>query len=161
MEPPTPVVFKSLGIASTGDETVSSLKLIHFKIDYRKPNVGNGYYLLSSYSDPAHPLRLYPSAMDKLFRQLEFAFSEAKRLEEQQQPLEDNDHYDCGLINSYGTMNVRLVLSTFRGHVNIWLRLYTLGEENAILPTKTGVRFSQEEDVDAIASFITENKKSK
>lgn len=156
MEALTPITFKTLSKTSSGDAPIDTLELTYFNIEAFKPAKENGYYLLTSHSDPSHPLRIYPSAMAKLARQLEFAFSEAQDLEQQHRP--DNEQYDCGTINKHGSMMVRLVLSTFQERVNIWLRLYTLGEEGAILPTKTGVRFSVKDDVDAISKFITKNK---
>lgn len=154
---PSPVVFKTLA----RDDSASvekSLKLTFFTIDYYKAKEGgnNSYYLLISDSDPAHPLRLYQPAMNKLQRQLTFAFKQADKLREQD--LADNDTYDCGIINSYGQMMVRLVLSTFQQNVNIWLRLYTLDEKQECLPTKTGVRFSPRDDLAALANFISGKK---
>ena len=138
---PAPVVFKSFA-NSGSDKPPQKLKLIHFAIEYIETgDPKNNYYLLTSYSDPAHPLKLYQSAVEKLNRQLEFAVTKAQELEAREEPLIDNEHYDCGIINSYGKMNVRLVLSTFHGQANIWVRLYTLDEENQNLPTRTAVRF--------------------
>lgn len=156
MEAPTPVTFKSLPRTIPEDVPIDTLDLTYFKIEVFKPLNGNGYFLLTSHSNPAHPLRIYPSAMTKLPKQLEFAFTEAQDLEQQHRP--DDEHYDCGTINKHGSMLVRLVLSTFQERVHIWLRLYTLGEEGAILPTKTGVRFSIKDGVDVISKFITKNK---
>jgi hypothetical protein len=153
---PTPVVFKTLTrgeFASVADKTY---KFTFFTLEHHKANNGgrNDYYLLISDSDPAHPLRLYQPAMNRLQRQLDFAFKEANKLKGQH--LEDNETYDCGIINSYGQMMVRLVLSTFRQHVNIWLRLYTLNEKQECLPTKTGVRFSPNDNLTDLANFISE-----
>lgn len=156
MEAPTPVTFKSLAKTMAEDTLVDTLDLTFFKIEAFKPPNANGYFLLTSHDDPAHPLRMYPSTIAKLPRQLEFAFDQAQDLEQEHRP--DNENYDCGTINKHGSMLVRLVLSTFQHRVNIWLRLYTLGEEGAILPTKTGVRFSVKDSVDSISKFITKNK---
>lgn len=157
METPTPVVFETLpGKDSFGNKAVKSLNLTHFKIDYFKPENGNGYYVLTSDSDPSHPLRLYQSAMDKLPMKLGNAFSSAKELEASNLP--DNKNFDNGIINSYGSMIVRLVSTTFKQKVNIWLRLYTLNENRENLPTRTGVRFSLEDNLETLTQFISENK---
>lgn len=158
---PTPVVFKTFTSASAAPGAVESHKLNHFTIEYHKTSGGknnSNYYLLTSHSDPSHPLRLYQSAINKLDRQLAFAFEKASKLEQQQQPLEDNEHYDCGIINSYGKMEVRLVLSTFHQQINIWLRLYMLDDDNQHLPTRTAVRFSPQDDLAAFKKFIAGKK---
>ena len=157
METPTPVVFETLpGKDSLGNKAFKSLNLTHFKVDYFKPENGNAYYVLTSNADPAHPLRLYQSAMDKLPVKLDYAFSTAKEIEGANLP--DNKNFDNGIINSYGSMVVRLVSTTFKQKVNIWLRLYTLNENKESLPTRTGVRFSLEDNLEAFGKFISENK---
>lgn len=156
--PAAPIVFKSLSKFGNDQEAIvkRSLSLKFCDIEYYQPVSGaNGYYLLSSHSDPVHPVKLYYSAMTKLKRQLEFAFAEANKLEQQPQDLTDNETYDCGIINKYDKMTVRLVLSTFHQRVNVWLRLYVLNEFNQIIPTKTAVRFSLEDDLSAIGDFIS------
>lgn len=154
---PSPVVFKTLA-RSNASLATKCIKLAFFTIEYYPGTTStNGYYLLISDSDPSHPLRLYQPAMNKLIRQLDFAFKEADKMRGQQD-LADNENYDCGIINSYGQMMVRLVLSTFHNHVNIWLRLYTLDENQECLPTKTGVRFSPKDDLAALAHFISGKK---
>lgn len=160
MEGPTPVVFKSISRATNADVTKGSLAFVFFNLEYHQPEVGNGYYLLINHSDPSHPLKLYQSAMNKLQRQLVVAFEEAQLLEQQQPPPPDNEYYDCGIINSHGTMSVHLVISTFQGRANIWLRLYGQGEkEGQNLPTKIGVRFSRNDDIEALNNFLNKNKK--
>lgn len=151
---PTPVVFKSLTKSKeTGDMPV--LKMTHFSIQYNNSDDRGGYYLLVSDNDPSRPLRLYPSAMTKLRNLLDFAFSEAKSLEAQSPP--DNENYDCGTINSYGSMAVRLVLCTYRGKVHVWLRLYSVNDNDEYLPTKTAVRFSTKDNITALENFLASN----
>lgn len=154
---PTPVSFKSFSSASKENTIITCFKLIHFSVEIQKNKDNNPCYLLTSYSDSAHPLKLYQSAINKLMRQLDFAFEKAKELE-CQDDLTDNEHYDCGIVNKYGKMEVRLVLSTFRQHCNIWLRLYMLDENGNHLPTRTGVRFSPDDDIQAFSEFIAANK---
>ena len=151
---PTPVVFKSL--TSKGKENVPVLNMEHLTIEFHDTEEGKGYFLLLSNSDPSRPLRLYPSAMAKLEKQLEFAMDEAEKLQNEELP--DNESYDCGIINTYGSMTVRLVITTFKGKANIWLRLYAVNEQNENLPTKIAVRFSLKDDVAAMGKFISENK---
>lgn len=159
MEAPSPVVFKSIGrFASNSEPAKGSLKMAFFNLEYHQPKVGNGYFLLASHSDPSRPIKLFRSAMVKLHRQLIIAIDEARKLEQQQQPLTDNDQYDCGVINSYNTMTVRLVISTFHGFANIWLRLYSENEMGQVIPTKIAVRFSPHDDLAALEDFISKSK---
>lgn len=158
METPTPITFKTLTRAHVTDVALDCLELTYCTLEAYKPTKGNGYFQFTSKSNPVQPLRVYPSAMSKLPNLLEYAITEAAELE--QQKLPDNENYNCGTLNEHGNMMVRLVLSTFQERVNIWLRLYTLGEDGAILPTRTGVRFSPKDDVETIFKFIAKNKKN-
>lgn len=156
---PTPVSFKSLASSAPNALTESSvavktLQLQHMDVEYHKPANTSGYYLLVNHSDPSNPIQLYQSGMNKLHRQLEFAIEEATKLESQDH-LPDNELYDCGIINKYGNMTVRLVLSTFKNKAFIWLRLYVLNPEKECLPTKRGVRFSAQDDLHAFGDFIS------
>lgn len=156
MEAYKPVVFKTIGRAiASSVPAEDTLEFAYCNLEYCKPEKGNGYFLLVNPSDPTHPLKLYRSAMVKLLRQLPIAFEEAASLEQQEEPLTDNDLYDCGIINSHETMNVRLVISTFHGHANIWLRLYSkLEGTNQIIPTKIAVRFSPNDSIAAMSEFV-------
>lgn len=157
---PTPVVFKSLTQSSKtgGAGTMPVLNLTHFSIQYHNSEAGKEYYLLVSDSDPSRPLRLYPSAMTKVKNLLSFAFAEAENLEKMAS-LPDNETYDCGTINSYGAMVVRLVLCTYKGKVHIWLRLYSVDDNNNFLPTKTAVRFSPKDNLTALEEFLVWQRK--
>ena len=156
MERPAPVVFKKFKPSGfNNNKAEKTLDLTYFYIEYYKPEDSNGYYMLVSNNDSTRPLRLYQSAMESLDRQLENAFTSAFQLSETNPP--DNETYDLSLINTYGSMAVRLVMTTFMQKVNIWLRLYTLNEKKESIPTKTGVRFSPN-DAEALSKFIAANK---
>lgn len=151
----TPIRFKTLASTSLTDESVAikTLHLEHMDIEYHKPPNINGYYLLVNHSDTSQPLKLYQSGMAKVCRLLPVAFQEASALETSGS-LPDDEIYDCGAINKYGNMTVRLVLSTFRNRAFVWLRLYVQSPENDVLPTRRGVRFSVQDDLQAIVDFI-------
>lgn len=152
-QPPNPVVFKSL---SKTEMSLKSHRMKCLTLEFHHPeDEKNGYYLLIADADPSRPIRLYGASMKKLKRQLVVAREEAKKLE-QQQHLEENDHYDCGIIHSYSNMSIRLVLNVFEGKIYIWLRLYSTNENNEIIPTKTAVRFSQDDDIEAMGQFMSE-----
>jgi hypothetical protein len=93
--------------------------------------------------------------MDKLSRNLSIAFEEAVKM----QPFALNEYYDCGVINSYGKKDVRLVLVTFEGAVQVWLTIFTRDENNQVATTKYGVQFSTQDNLDALAAFLHEKNK--
>lgn len=153
---PAPVVFKSIN--RVPDESCDNvLKLTFCNIEFCKSESPYGYYLLAAHSDPFNHLKLYQSAMNKLNRNLELAFKEVAKME-QEQTFSDNELYDCGVINSHKKMEVHLVISTFKGCAHVWLRLYTKNDLDQIIPTKFGVRFSSKDDAEALGKFITQNK---
>lgn len=160
MEAYNPVVFKTIGRADASSVPAEdTLSFAYFNLEYCKPEKGNGYFLLVNPSDPTHPLKLYRSAMVKLVRQLPIAIKEAALLEELEEKPADNDLYDCGVINAYEGMTVRLVISTFLGHANIWLRLYSkLDDTDQVIPTKIGVRFSPNDSLEAMSDFLKNRK---
>lgn len=155
----TPVTFKSLASNSLEDDSVAkrTLQLQHFDLEYHKPANISGYYLLVNHSDTSNPIKLYQSSLNKLCKLLPLAFKEASKLETQGN-VQDDELYNCGIINKYGNMTLRLVLSTFRERAFVWLRLYILSPENDCLPTKRGVRFSVQDDIQAIEDFISQSQ---
>jgi hypothetical protein len=162
MEPskPNPVTFKSLANGAfnaqlAGSEPIKTLTLKHMDIEYHQPDKMAGYFLLVNHNDPANPVKLYSTGMKRLCNQLDFAFKEASNLA-LQDPLPDDELYDCGIINRNDNMVVRLVLSTYKKQVFVWLRLYVLNETNEYLPTKRGVRFAISDDAQAISNFASE-----
>lgn len=152
----TPIKFKTLANTTLAVDSVAlkTLHLEHMDIEYHKPPNISGYYMLVNHSDTSNPIRLYQSGMTKLYRLLPVAFQEASGLETSG-TLQDDEIYDCGTINKYGNMTLRLVLSTFRQRAFVWLRLYVQSPENDVLPTKLGVRFSVQDDLQAIGDFIS------
>lgn len=157
METPslTPVVFKSL---CKTEVCLRSLQLKYCTIEYYKHEAEkSGYYLLVNDADPSRPIKLYSSGMNKIIKLLPYAVEEAKKLESQPQ-LEDNDTFDCGIVHTYGNISIRLVLSIFKGKVYIWLKLYTINEDHHFFPTKTAVRFSDEDNIEAMSQFIANAK---
>lgn len=150
---PTPVVFKSLiSTNSSGEFSHKNVHMTHFSVCHFKPLDENEYFMLTDNDNPSHPLKLYKSGMKNLIKALPFAMKEAARLE--QDNLPDNELFEAGIINKYGTMKVRLVLSTFRQKVFIWLRLYTMDDNGNELPTKTGVRFSKDDNIGSLENLI-------
>lgn len=151
---PAPVVFKTLGTMNKPEDfAVKTVQMTHFSVSHFKPLDAGDYFVLTSHSDPSHPLKLFRSGLDKLIKALPFALSEAKRLANDKLP--DNENFNAGIINSYGKMKVRLVLSTFQEEVYIWLRLYTEDEEGRELPTKTAVRFSKDDNIATLENFLS------
>lgn len=151
---PEPVVFKS--IIRSGEEADNVLKLTYCNIEFYQPDdEDHGCYLLKSHSDPFNPLQLYKSSMNKLLRNLDMAFKEMKKMEEE--PLEEDALYDCGVINAHGKLVVQLGIKIFHGNPNLWLRLYGYNDKDQLIPTKFGVRFSPSDSLADIKAFI--NKK--
>lgn len=153
-----PIVFKSLG--RTEASTKDALKLTFCNIEYFKFDQPYGHYLLASHKDPFNPIKLYQSAMDKLPRNLSIAFDEALKMEQHQQ-FDDNEVYDCDVINSHGMMDVRLVICTSGGSAQVWLKIYTRDENNLSIPTKYGVQFSTQDNLNALTAFLQKYKTSK
>jgi hypothetical protein len=149
----TPIVFKSLG--RTEASAKDALKLTFCNIEYHKSNQPYGHYLLASHEDPFNPIKLYQSAVEKLPRNLRIAFEE---VQQQQDEIGDNEVYDCGVINSHDKMDVRLVLIARQGSVQVWLKIYTRDENNVTTPTKYGVQFSTQDNLDALAAFFQKHK---
>jgi hypothetical protein len=152
--PPTPVVLKKLKRVEKAQE--NGLKLTFCNLEYHEADGDNKFYLLTSHGDPFNPLKLYQSAMNKLVRNLYMAMEDARNLEADPD-FEDNEHYDCGIINSHKNMCVQLVISTSDGSAHVWLRLYTFDENNNTIPTKFEVQFSQEDNLDALKAFVAAN----
>jgi hypothetical protein len=152
----TPIVFKSLALS----EPVSSentLNLTYCRIEYEKTDAGYGQYALASNADPFNPLRLYQSAMNKLIRNLDLVFKEVAKMESKN--LVDDELYDCGVINSHDKMEVRLVISIFKGMPHVWLRLYSKNDKHETIPTRFGVRFSSKDSLVELGNFIAQHKK--
>lgn len=151
---PSPVVFKTLGnMSAPGDFAIKTVKMSHFSVSHFKPLGATEYFILTNNADPSHPLKLFKSGLEKLIKALPFAIKEADRLGNEKLP--DNENFNAGIINSYGKMKVRLVLSTFQEQVYIWLRLYTEDEEGRELPTKTAVRFSKNDNIASLENLLS------
>jgi hypothetical protein len=151
-----PVVFKTIKRIEVSSD--DALKLTHFNIEFDNSETVYGHYLLASHSDPANPIKLYQSAMNRLLRNLNIAFEEVDKMEKEQR-FGDNELYDCGIINSYEKMEVRLVISTSDGMAQVWLRLYTKNEDNQTIATKLGVQFSPQDNLAKLAKFVQQHKK--
>lgn len=160
METPnlTPVVFKPIarGAVTTSQD---ALNLAHCNVEYHKtPSVSYGHYLLISHKNPFNPIKLYQSGLTRLLRNLKIAFEEVAKMELNPEGCGSDELYDCGVINSYDKMEVRLVISTFKDQAHVWLRLYTKNEANETIPTKFAVRFSPQDNLDQLEEFITKVK---
>lgn len=151
-----PVVFKTLG--RTEASTRDAIKLTHCNVEYDKSGATYGCYLLASHSDIFNPIKLYQSAMNKLLRNLDIAFEEVQKME-QEQSFGDNEFYDCGIINSHDKMEVRLVITTNNGMAQVWLRLFTKNEDNQTVSTRLGVQFSPQDNRAKLAKFVQQHKK--
>lgn len=151
------VVFKKL-VNRGASLDVPTCKMTFFSVQFdNSAGQGKEYFLLVGDADPSRPIRLYKSGMSKLLKQLDFAFKELVKIEEQ--PMSEDANFDCGIINAYGNMTLRVVIAVFKNQASIWLRLYSLNEENQILPTKTAVRFSTQDDVAALQQFVEQHTK--
>lgn len=149
--PPTPVVLKKLKRVKLAEE--KGFKMTFCNLEHHKEDEDKSYYLLASHADPSNPLKLYQSAMNKLVKNLFTAMEDAKKIE-QDPDYQDNEHYQCEIINSHKNMTVQLVISTSNGCANVWLRLYTLDEDKQTIPTKFEVRFSPDDNLNALKTYV-------
>lgn len=95
--------------------------------------------------------------MNKLCRNLDLVFKEVAKMESKN--LVDDELYDCGVINSHDKMEVRLVISIFKGMPHVWLRLYSKNDKHETIPTRFGVRFSSKDSLVELGNFIAQHKK--
>jgi Transcriptional Coactivator p15 (PC4) len=180
---PTPVVFRSLaGIPNCNVEThAAELDLAYTKVLYFKPSkvaaagtaagcttgaaswqTGkermSGYYELAKSAMPSNSIRLYPSSMKALVKNLHMAISAAKWLETNPDVHDDDSTFDVCTINKFGNMSTKLVVNTFRGEVFVNLKLFTTNEATQqMFPTSKGVRFGID-DLEALTAFIQGKK---
>lgn len=131
---------------------VKSLELVYGIIEYYKPEEGNDFYLLINEAQPDHPLRLYPSAMAKLVESLPKAIAQAKLVDKTE--VENDTRYDICQVAQHGMTKVRLYVNMYKTRAIVWLRLFSGKPKGPILPTKCGIRFDLDENIDAIVEFV-------
>lgn len=129
---------------------VKTLDLVYCTIEYYKPKEGGEYYLLISGSQPDYPLRLFQPSMDKLVEALPKSIEQAKSMDKTDlQGTRDICH-----VLQYGMSKVRLYVNMYESRANIWLRLFSGKPNGPVLPTKCGVRFHLDENIESIKDFV-------
>jgi len=134
---------------------VKTLDLVYCTLEYYKPQEGGEYYLFINGSQPDYPLRLFQSSMDNLVGALPKALEQAKSMDKTE--LSNSERRDICQVLQYGMSKVRLYVSMYESRAIVWLRLYSGKPNGPVLPTKCGVRFHLDDDVEAIKEFAKTN----
>lgn len=129
---------------------VKTLDLVYCTIEYYKPEEGGDFYLLISGTQPEYPLRLFQSSMDKLVEALPKALEQAKAMDK----TDAQGGRDICQILQYGMSKVRLYINMYESRAIVWLRLFSGKPNGPVLPTKCGVRFHLDENVESIIDFV-------
>lgn len=135
---------------------VKTLETVYGFLEYYKPETGNDYFLLTNEAQPEHPLRLFPSAMTKLVDNLPKAIEQAKLVDKTE--VDNDTRYDICQVSQHGMTKVRLYVNMYKTRAIIWLRLFSGKPNGPILPTKCGIRFHLDENIDAIVDFAKCNE---
>lgn len=130
---------------------VKRLELVYCTIEYFKPQEGKEYYLITSGTQLNHPLRLFQSAMDKLAEALPIAMEQARSMDKTD--LDNEVRRDIAQILQYGMSKVRLYINMYESRAIVWLRLFSGKPNGPVLPTKCGVRFHLEDNIESIINF--------
>ena len=130
---------------------IKSLELVYGIVEYYKPEEGNDYFLFTNEAQPDHPLRLFPAAMAKLAEGLPKAIAQAKLIDKTE--VDNDTRYDICQVAQHGMTKVRLYVNTYKTRAIVWLRLFSGKPQGPILPTKCGIRFHLDENIDAIVDF--------
>lgn len=130
---------------------VKTLELVYGMLEYYKPEDNNDYFLFVNEAQPDHPLRLFPSAMKKLVENLPKAIEQAKLVDKTD--VDNDTRYDICQVAQHGMTKVRLYVNMYKTRAIVWLRLFSGKPNGPILPTKCGIRFHIDENVDAIVEF--------
>lgn len=130
---------------------VKTLDLVYCTIEYYKPEQGGPYYLLTNGAQPDHPLRLFQTSMDNLVKALPKAITQAQTMDKTE--LANDVRHEIAQIVQHGMTKVRLYVNMYETRAIIWLRLFSGKPQGPVLPTKCGVRFHLEDDIQAIVNF--------
>lgn len=130
---------------------VKTLELAYSSIEYYEPEEGGEYYLLINGSQPDYPLRLFQAAMDKLVEALPKAMEVAKSMDKTDLSNSEQRHI-CQVLQ-YGLSKARLYVNMYEQRAIVWLRLFSGRPNGPVLPTKCGVRFHLEDNIESIIDF--------
>ena len=135
----------------------AKLEMFHFTILYYVPGDGTGnFFELLNPARPESPLRLYRNAMVILCEKLPKALADAKKMEGGDFP--DDTQVEVAVINQFKNARVILSIGIYGGVPHIWLRLYAKTEDDEIIPSTYGVKFSLADNVQKLYDFVIENK---
>ena len=139
-----------------------------FKVDGLKNENGNVHFDLRSLEEGEDlaptPLRLYRSHMLKLCKHIPRAQALSLQYEACQQgslanlnqlPLQGEDgSIVIEEINHYGNMFVKLTLDIVESTPRIWVRLYSINDDQMLMPTKIGVQIANDDNPEVLANFV-------
>jgi hypothetical protein len=159
----SPVVFKPFydipECEKPRPDEILSFK--HFNLCYFKPGkLGiEGHFDLVSLTDPVNNyLRLFNNGLRTIVNNLETAFGALQSLQKHIENVDPNDVYTVCQLNNNNGLSTRLVLSTFKGQANVYLRLYTSNEKGEVYPTRKMIKFDPEDDIVAMKNFVKGKK---
>ena len=137
------------------------------KVDGIKGDNGTVHFDLRRLDDredmsSSHPLRLYRSHLLKLCKHIPRAQALAADYKASQGaatldhlPLQGEDgSIVVEEINHYGNMFVQFTLDIYESTPRVWVRLYSINDDQMLMPTKIGVEIADEDNPDALASFV-------